>query len=54
MVFPRSKGKIDISKVISKFGGGGHANAAGCSLDGTDLEKARKKVLKEILETRKK
>lgn len=50
-VSARSKGNIDISKVISKFGGGGHANAAGCSLDGTDLTKAKNMVLKEILET---
>lgn len=50
----RSKGKIDVSKVAAKFGGGGHFNAAGCSLDTTDIEKARKKVLKEVFETTKK
>jgi len=50
----RSKDKIDVSKVAAKFGGGGHINAAGCSIDSTDLEDVRKRVLKEILETTKK
>lgn len=50
----RSKGKIDVSKVAASFGGGGHMNAAGCSLATNDIEKVRKKVLKEVLETTKK
>lgn len=29
----RSKGKIDVSKIALKFGGGGHKEAAGCSFD---------------------
>lgn len=30
----RSKSKVDVSAVASKLGGGGHRNAAGCTLDG--------------------
>lgn len=47
----RSKEKIDVSKIAATFGGGGHLNAAGCTIDTLDIEKARKKILKEILET---
>lgn len=31
----RSKGKVDVSKVAVKFGGGGHVRAAGCTMNGT-------------------
>ncbi|RXJ99272.1 exopolyphosphatase [Arcobacter sp. CECT 8986] len=48
----RSKGNIDVSKIASKFGGGGHTNAAGCSLETTNLEEAKNMVLKEVLETK--
>jgi bifunctional oligoribonuclease and PAP phosphatase NrnA len=30
----RSKGEIDIGKVAKEFGGGGHKNAAGCTVNG--------------------
>ena len=30
----RSKGNVDIGAVAKEFGGGGHKNAAGCSVDG--------------------
>lgn len=30
----RSKSKVDVSAVASKLGGGGHRNAAGCTLEG--------------------
>lgn len=49
----RSKEKINVSKVASKFGGGGHINAAGFSVDSLDVNKVRKTVLKEVLETTK-
>jgi len=38
----RSKGRIDVSAVASRFGGGGHRNAAGCSVPGTLPEVKRK------------
>ncbi len=49
----RSKDKIDVSKIASFFDGGGHFNAAGCSFKILDVEKVRKKVLKEVLEKTK-
>ncbi len=49
----RSKDKINVSKIAANFGGGGHINAAGFSIDSTDIQSVRKRVLKEILETTK-
>jgi bifunctional oligoribonuclease and PAP phosphatase NrnA len=34
----RSKGALDIARVAEHFGGGGHRNASGCSIDGTLAE----------------
>ena len=31
----RSKGEVNVAKVAEKFGGGGHRNAAGCTLRGS-------------------
>ncbi len=31
----RSKGKVNVAKVAELFGGGGHARAAGCTMNGT-------------------
>ena len=31
----RSKGEIDIGAVAKEFGGGGHKNAAGCTVRGS-------------------
>ncbi len=42
----RSK-RVDVSKIAASFGGGGHAKAAGCSLDG-NLEEARKQVMDRV------
>jgi phosphoesterase RecJ-like protein len=35
----RSKGDINVARVAEKFGGGGHANASGCSVEGNWDEK---------------
>jgi bifunctional oligoribonuclease and PAP phosphatase NrnA len=43
----RSKGDVDVNRVAAAFGGGGHKNAAGCSLNGRYHE-LRKKVLEEL------
>jgi len=40
----RSKGDINVAKVAEKFGGGGHKNAAGLSIDGDWDEKEREIV----------
>jgi phosphoesterase RecJ-like protein len=38
----RSKGRVDVSAVAARFGGGGHRNAAGCTVPGTLAEVKRK------------
>ena len=43
----RSKGPVDVNSVANKFGGGGHRNAAGCSLDGPYAE-VRARLLAEL------
>ena len=43
----RSRGAVDVCKIASKFGGGGHKMAAGAHLPGP-LENAKKLILTEI------
>lgn len=40
----RSKGKIDVTKIAQEFGGGGHANAAGCEIRGK-FEDIKKQII---------
>ena len=40
----RSKGDVNVAKVAEKFGGGGHRNAAGCTLRGT-WEEAEERII---------
>jgi phosphoesterase RecJ-like protein len=44
----RSTGFVDVARIAAMFGGGGHRNAAGCTLD-TDLETARQQLVDEAL-----
>ncbi|MEK6630690.1 MAG: bifunctional oligoribonuclease/PAP phosphatase NrnA [Acidobacteriota bacterium] len=44
----RSKGDIDVGRVARGFGGGGHRNAAGCTLAGT-LATVRSRVLEPLV-----
>jgi len=39
----RSKGKVNVAGYAESFGGGGHHNAAGCTLDGS-LEEVKSKI----------
>lgn len=39
----RSKGKVDVSSLAAALGGGGHHNAAGCTMTGS-LDEVRRKV----------
>ncbi|MFA5625839.1 MAG: bifunctional oligoribonuclease/PAP phosphatase NrnA [Bradymonadales bacterium] len=39
----RSRGNLDVSLIAASFGGGGHKNAAACTVDG-DLEDIRQRV----------
>lgn len=43
----RSQGKVDVNKIASLFGGGGHKNASGCTLNG-EIRKIAKKMIAEI------
>ncbi len=45
----RSKGRVDVSEVAASFGGGGHANASGFTIDG-ELQEVREKLFKAIEE----
>ena len=39
----RSKGKVDVSALAARLGGGGHHNAAGCTVRGA-LEEVRQRI----------
>lgn len=43
----RGRGRLDVSAVAARFGGGGHKNAAGCTLKGT-LEGARRRLVSAL------
>jgi bifunctional oligoribonuclease and PAP phosphatase NrnA len=43
----RSKGDVDVNRVANVFGGGGHKNAAGCTLNGPYAE-VRSKLVTEL------
>jgi phosphoesterase RecJ-like protein len=43
----RSRGKIDVSRISQVFQGGGHPNAAGCTIDGT-LQEVKAKVRAQV------
>ena len=43
----RSKGAVNVAEVAESFGGGGHRNASGCTLEGP-LDHAIERVLNRI------
>ena len=43
----RSKGDVNVARVAEKFGGGGHRNAAGCTLVG-DWEEAERAIVRSL------
>lgn len=45
----RSRGRINVAQIADKFGGGGHANAAGCSVTG-NLEEAKLQIFSAVEE----
>jgi len=45
----RSKGAIDVGEVAKRFGGGGHKNASGCTVEGT-LPEVRAQVIPLVVE----
>jgi phosphoesterase RecJ-like protein len=48
----RSRGRVNVAAIAQKFGGGGHHNAAGCSIAG-DEATVRAKIAQEIEEALK-
>ena len=49
----RSKGDVNVAKIAEKFGGGGHKNAAGCTLEG-DWDGVEDTLVKMLTEAVKK
>ena len=45
----RLKGRIDVGEVAKRFGGGGHKNASGCTVDGS-LPEVRAQVIPLVVE----
>lgn len=45
----RAKGGVNVGRLAARFGGGGHANAAGCTIEGA-LERARSLILCAVTE----
>jgi phosphoesterase RecJ-like protein len=43
----RSKGRLNVAAIAARLGGGGHQNAAGCTLEGP-LPRALKEILDEL------
>ncbi|HEY3068615.1 MAG TPA: DHH family phosphoesterase [Methylomirabilota bacterium] len=43
----RGKGDVDVNRIAARFGGGGHANAAGCTVPGP-LDRATRDVLAAV------
>jgi len=43
----RGKGRVNVAAIAEKLGGGGHENAAGCTLEGP-LEPAIQQILAEL------
>jgi len=48
----RSRGRVNVAAIAQRFGGGGHHNAAGCSIEG-DEGSVRAKIAQEIEEALK-
>jgi phosphoesterase RecJ-like protein len=43
----RSKGRLNVAAIAARLGGGGHHNAAGCTLEGP-LPRTLKEILAEL------
>jgi len=44
----RGKKEVDVNNIASKFGGGGHARAAGCTIKAPNRKEAEKIILREV------
>jgi len=45
----RSKGDVNVARIAEKFGGGGHRNAAGCTLTG-DWDEAERTIVRLLID----
>lgn len=45
----RSNGQFNVAQFAERYGGGGHRNAAGCTIEGT-IEEVKKNIIKELEE----
>jgi phosphoesterase RecJ-like protein len=45
----RSKGNLDVAAIAERFGGGGHRNASGCTIEGP-LDRATRSIVAQLLE----
>lgn len=45
----RSNGEADVAKAALEFGGGGHAKAAGCTVEGAQMEEIKQAVIYECI-----
>lgn len=45
----RSKGEVNVARIAERFGGGGHRNAAGCTMYG-DWDAAERQLVEHILD----
>jgi phosphoesterase RecJ-like protein len=45
----RSKGEVNVARIAEQFGGGGHRNAAGCTLTG-DWDETEMMIVRELLD----
>ena len=45
----RSKGDVNVARIAEKFGGGGHRNAAGCTLSG-DWDEAERVIVEMLVD----
>jgi bifunctional oligoribonuclease and PAP phosphatase NrnA len=43
----RSRGKVNVAEIAGLFGGGGHRNAAGCTIAG-NLQDVQKKIFQAV------
>ena len=44
----RSYGQINVQLIMEHLGGGGHQNMAACQLDTTDIDEAKRMLIKAI------
>jgi phosphoesterase RecJ-like protein len=44
----RSKAKANVAEIVRAFGGGGHNKAAGCTIEGSTLEIAKKQIIEAM------